>query len=310
MRLYKRATGPLDFIQIYGERNSGTTYLAKLLQDNLKTPSHVLGLAESDETPLGNKIFGYKHWFLNWDKLKDPRQAATLFIVVYRNPYTWVRAMMDRPYALERSLTGKAIADLPDTLLAGHINGKDTQNEFDPETGEQLTLFELRQKKLRCLEQLKDHVDNVVYLPLEELLADPAAVMAELAITFQDTFRVPLDTDRAPFRELLKEYRAPHLFNRRAHAVLDAHIDWATELAAGYHLGSYSRNARKTATVAILHGASCSGKSSIMSDLAQDGDRVVGIEMDDCSFWEDRQPDLSVATLQRLVPSATDRDVE
>ena len=43
MRLYKLGDDHIDFVQIYGERNSATTYLSKLVQDNLRTPTNLMG---------------------------------------------------------------------------------------------------------------------------------------------------------------------------------------------------------------------------------------------------------------------------
>src|SRR5690606_23200560 len=114
-------------------------------------------------TPLGSSIFGYKHWFLNWEKLSDLRKEQTLFIVIYRNPYTWVRAMMDRPYALAKAIEGHSIKDLPHIKLVGHINGKNTSNESHPDTGNELTLFELRKLKIESFQTLKSRAHQVVY---------------------------------------------------------------------------------------------------------------------------------------------------
>ncbi|MEM9476145.1 MAG: hypothetical protein AAGA71_12685 [Pseudomonadota bacterium] len=310
MRIYKRGTAPVTHVQLYGERNSATTYLARLLQDSMAKPEAFMGLAKSDTTPLGIDTFGYKHWFIDWEKLDKPLQHETLFVVIYRNPYTWVQAMMDRPYALERSLSGHGVVDLPKVKLAGHINGKDTQNEFDPETGEQLTLFELRRKKIARFEELKDHADNVVFLTLEELLADPGGIIKELAVTFETAFKRPLAPPRAPFRQLVQEFIAPHLFGHAEQAILDQSLDWATEAAAGYAKGDYAQNTGPTSHVFILHGGSCTGKTSLMHSLVKEGRRVHGIETDDCAYWEERDHNVTLTLLRRLVPSASARDVE
>lgn len=309
MRTYRRGDAPITHIQLYGERNSGTTYLARLLQDNMVSPENFMGLAKSDDTPLGTSTFGYKHWFLNWDKLAQPLAEATLFVVIYRNPYTWVKAMLDRPYALERSLSGHTATDLPKVKLAGHINGKDTQNEFDPETGEHLTLFELRSKKITNFEQLKDHVDNVAFIPLEDLLADQTAVLKRLAMDFPSAFNRPLKLDREPFKQLVREYEAPHIFRPKEQEVLDRHIDWVSEASAGYKQGDYARNTAPETQVFVLHGGSCTGKSSLMRRLVAEGRDVHGIETDDSAYWEDRPHRVNRALLQRLAPGATDRDV-
>ena len=161
VRLYKEGDETLEYIQIYGERNSGTTYLARLLQDNMRDPDNLLGMLARDETPLGHKTFGYKHWFIDSEKLTDVREKSTLFVVIYRDPYTWLSAMMKRPYALSKSIEGRGVEELGAIKLEGHINGRDTQNELDPKTGDKLTIFQLREKKIANFGALKSKVQNV-----------------------------------------------------------------------------------------------------------------------------------------------------
>ena len=310
MRIFRLGKDPIDFVQVYGERNSGTTYLGKLLQDNLRIPTNLLGMPASDETPHGPGIFGYKHWFPDPGKLADPRQAQTLFVVVYRNPYTWLRAMIDRPYALERSLRGKAIADLPGVKLAGHINGRDTKNEFDPETGEMLTIFELRARKIAHFEKLRTRVHNVAYLNLEALVADPGAVMGELADAFGTAFRAPLALDRAPYRHLADEIRSPARFDAAEAAVLDHSFDWEAERTIGYGRGAYGLAPKPRVTMTILHGGSSVGKSHLMAEIVAAGEGLEALEMDDCAYWEPRKPQLDAASLRALLPGLSENDAD
>ena len=89
----------IEHIQILGERNSGTNYLASLIQKNIPTVTIT-------------KSFGYKHWFINGHY---PRSAPnnstdfectrsldysddTLFLVILRNPFDWLRSMAISPY--------------------------------------------------------------------------------------------------------------------------------------------------------------------------------------------------------------------
>ena len=308
MRVFQKNTTAIEHIQVYGERNSGTTYLVKLLQDNMKTPDNLLGMLESETTPLGNKIFGYKHWFPVDEKLKDPRQSQTLFIVIYRNPYTWIKAMMTRPYALSGSLAGHPVRALPKIKLAGHINGRDTKNEFDPETGEQLTLFELRLKKIEYFEGLKRKVDNVVYINLEELLDDRSSVLDRLREGFGSVFTIQAKTDRAPYKQLLQEYQTPDEFTAKEVALLDKHIHWGAERFAGYQKGILSKSGPKPLPFVILHGGSSVGKSHLMQTVQDQSRNHTGIEMDDCKYWKEGQPEYSCETLASVVSGASPKE--
>lgn len=308
MRVYKRGDTPVELIQIYGERNSGTTYLCALLQDNLKDPANLLGLLPSEKTPKGFRTFGYKHWFVDPDKLADPGQAATLFVVIYRNPYTWLKAMMDRPYALEQSLTGKSVKDLPTIKLVGRNKGRETSNEFDPATGKRLTIFELRQKKIESFDAVAAMVDNAAYINLEELLDDPPAVMRRLAAEFPTAFADTLSLDRPPYRQLLREHKTPHQFSAAEKRVLDDHINWARETSAGYARTSDTHASAHRVPVLILHGASSVGKTHLMQSAMDDLIGFEGIEMDDCKFWADR-PSKYDATAPMSPDQPMDRDL-
>ncbi|MEM9343495.1 MAG: hypothetical protein AAGA87_10665 [Pseudomonadota bacterium] len=309
MRVFKRGGDAPCYVQIYGERNSGTTYLSKLIQDNMRVSKNLLGLAKSEATPLGHDVFGYKHWFPVWEKLADPRQAETLFLVIYRNPYTWIRAMMDKPYALSRSLSGRTIADLPAIKLAGHMNGKDTKNEFDPVTGEQLTIFELREKKIEYWEELKSRVANVAYVNYEDLLENPPGVVEGLADRFPGLFSQPLSLDRKPFREQLEEFKSPVELADAERDAIESAIHWDSERAIGYRKGEYSVVTESSVPFVILHGGSSVGKSYSMKQAALSFQGAVGLEMDDCKYWEEYEPVFDLDLLRRVIPSATERDL-
>ena len=304
MRIFGETADRIDFVQIYGERNSGTTYLSQLLQDNMPEPQHLLGLPGSPEHPFGTKIFGYKHWFLNWKNFADHRQARTLFVVIYRNPYTWVRAMMDRPYALERSIGGKPLADLPGVKLQGHINGRDTTNEFDPVTGEAITLFELRRKKIGHFETLRSHVDHVAYVQLEEFLQDPGAVIRNLATAFPGAFRAELDLSREPFNRLMEEFRNPKEFDPEETETLNTHLHWPTEAAIGYQKGHYGLAPDHRNAIVVLHGGSGVGKTHIMNALTTRHPEIIGLEMDEAAYWTEDAQRFDPAMLKALVPNA------
>lgn|GEM_PF-6173547 len=308
MRIINQGKRPIEFIQLYGERNSGTTYLARLLQDNMKTPDNLLGMLPSDQTPLGNKTFGYKHWFIDGEKLKAPQADQTLFVVIYRNPYTWIRAMMDRPYALARSISGRPVEELRTIKLEGHINGRDTKNELDPETNQTQTIFQLRARKIASFEGLRTRAENVAYINLEELLESPPAVIERLARTFATAFKTPLSCERAPYKQLIREYQSPPQFNAHDTEILNTALDWDAENSIGYDQGNYALKPKALSHFIILHGGSSVGKTYLMKEIARKNARIKDIEMDECQYWKDGQPMLRHASLRALLPDTTKAD--
>ncbi len=89
----------IKHLQILGERNSGTNYLASLIQKNIPA----IDITNS---------FGFKHWFIkdhyprtlpnNSTDMECTRSLDdsddTLFLVILRNPFDWLCSMAVNPY--------------------------------------------------------------------------------------------------------------------------------------------------------------------------------------------------------------------
>lgn len=119
-------------LKIYGERNSGTTYLHNLLTRNLnvrplagEAPDWVHNLARRSAriarqvgSPRGKRVdevikdwwfeltfplnFGWKHIAVPSPDLlsKYSKSHSTLFIALVKNPYSWLLSLHRRPYHL------------------------------------------------------------------------------------------------------------------------------------------------------------------------------------------------------------------
>ena len=94
----KRACNqPIERLQIFGERSSGTNYLFHLLRKNLK-------LANKEEWPFGHKHF-MPWYFLPKECFVGPEHIYTLensddtlFVIVFRDPYEWLRSFHKEPH--------------------------------------------------------------------------------------------------------------------------------------------------------------------------------------------------------------------
>ena len=119
---------PLPIIKIYGERNTGTNYLAQLLVRNLDVrllpgvvPKNVSRLSSRadrlgdalgvGQTRSGERIkdlwfastfrsnLGWKHVLVPVDRLTKYELARrTTFVTLSKNPYSWAISMFKRPY--------------------------------------------------------------------------------------------------------------------------------------------------------------------------------------------------------------------
>ncbi|MCU0867114.1 MAG: hypothetical protein MUC36_25300 [Planctomycetes bacterium] len=167
-------------LQIFGERCSGTNYVAQLLRRNL-------GLEPTD-------AFGWKHGWL--DRVEGPAEH-TLFVVVHRDPFDWVRSLHRMPWHAAPALQG-----LPfDRFLRApwwcewgqHMelaaddprHGTEMLHERDPATGQRFAnVLALRTAKHRAWEGLAGRVRHLAAVRYEDAAAAPARVVRELAQRF------------------------------------------------------------------------------------------------------------------------------
>ena len=228
----------LKYIQVYGERSSGTKYLTQLLVENVVEPDHILGSYATKSDPINKaKLIGYKHYYPRADKLAK-HQHQTLFLVIYKNPYTWIRSMLGKPYHFKACLEGKGIADLAKLPLEGvDIHGREIP-DLHPKTGKRITMFELRKHKILEWEKLTSLVGNVVYLNYEDLLVSPTDIMQRIVTEFPSLFRDPIARRHDPDPQYLEKYVTPKPFHPDELTTMDANIDWSVEAIAGYKKGN------------------------------------------------------------------------
>ncbi len=119
------------YIKIYGERNSGTTYLRMLAQGNLQAailpgvaPRRLRRLVRRNERMIDlyfqltfARNLGWKHRIApgpqELRRIAPPLQRIT-FLVITKNPYAWLLSLFRHPYhyrdeltTFERFLTGE-----------------------------------------------------------------------------------------------------------------------------------------------------------------------------------------------------------
>jgi hypothetical protein len=172
----------IDRIQLYGERASGTNFLMALLQKNF--PNIVI----TDE-------FGWKHFF---PPENFQGSDNSLFIVIYRDPFDWIRSLYLQPNHVHHSLRKIGFSEFIRkewyciyTKLAG-INrsdesyGKEMMFERDPKTGERFeNVLQLRSAKILAFEAIRRKVKYCKYIRYEVLNANPLKFLNEISAQFQ-----------------------------------------------------------------------------------------------------------------------------
>jgi hypothetical protein len=174
----------LTHYTIFGERNSGTLYLRRILHSYLELQ--------------WTQRFGFKHWFIKDhfprgrpnsttdNECLEPLETGndTLFIVIVRNPYDWCGAMAAKPYHIvgySRAsqydfLSGKYLAS-QNFLPSDH--GPQSPSPWYPEEGTNIyfieeaeNLVELRNLKNEHFYGLRSRVRHFHLVRQENLEED------------------------------------------------------------------------------------------------------------------------------------------
>lgn len=236
----------MRYLKIFGERNSGTTWLEALARRNLQV-SLLLITAEDVRNNFtgkgsdgfeadmdayfatdGRVNFGWKHKAVSIDSLRaDPKFADTVFIFLVKNPYWFVRSLWKHPYnakaAYAKRMDLDRFAQTPWPLL-----GRD---ELGP--GQLANPFALWSGKVASYVETLAELpqDRAVLLRYEDLLRDAEhelrRVAAQLGLAHGAEFRpFELDTKIRSAQDV-DYYREKYLTENYRDYFSDASLDAA-----------------------------------------------------------------------------------
>jgi hypothetical protein len=168
-------------LQVFGERCSGTNFVAQLLRRNLP------GLRLVDE-------FGWKHGYSEHVRDEAPE---CVFVVVHRDPFDWVRSLWRMPWHAAPALRERPLGEFlrepwwcqwgQDMQLAeGDPRlGTEMLHERDPATGERFaTVMHLRAAKMRDWATLRHRVRHHASVRYEDVASEPRRFVADFARRF------------------------------------------------------------------------------------------------------------------------------
>lgn len=175
----------IQYIQIFGERNSGTNFLFKTLEQNLV------------DVPEMGFSFGWKHGFTNRKKIQSTDTKQVLFICMFKDPYAWISSMHEKPhhapqlYFMDFSdfirsewacykgknyqIRAKNLKDNP------VLPEEEMMQERDPKSKQRFeNVVHLRNAKNRNFLRLRSLTENIIYLKYEDFFIDPAKKLEEI----------------------------------------------------------------------------------------------------------------------------------
>jgi hypothetical protein len=235
-------------VQIYGERCSGTNYVAELLKRNFT------GLRIVDE-------FGWKH---GWVYGEVEHAADCVFLVVNRDPFDWLRSLHEKPWHAAPELRGVPFSRFirtpwrclwgADTDLdrSDPRHGTEMLHERDPQTREPFAnAMRLRTAKARAWAALRLRVRHHLAVRYEDVARDPRAFVASFATRWKLT-RWPWFRDVKTFKGGREPFRP-----KRYAAIAPTDLLWiASELDAAFEAARGYELAARVAELSVpLEGA-------------------------------------------------------
>ena len=212
-------------IKIYGERNTNTNYLSKLVENNLKIVE-LRGKAPPKILTIQSKLPG-REWFidlyfdfvyrntLGWkhtkvlsaEKLVNLKTAneLTLFLTVTKNPYSWLLSLYKKPY----HQYGPRKESFEKFLLA---NWKTVKREGTNRKAYMNPVHIWNDKNRAYLSLPKNKTMNIT---TEEVFEDPEKIINEIAKIYNvdrksDTF-IPHSTSTKNSGKTTKDYSEYYL---------------------------------------------------------------------------------------------------
>jgi len=253
----RETSSPIKYLCIFGERCSGTNYTQSLLLENLIFDSSEY---KNIHKPVSN--YGHKHfppWFeLPLKEYQGPRRyyslednEETLFVVIFRDPYDWVRSFKKKPHHGLRELRSLPFSQFirtpwqlnPNNGLVKSESNLNPLMDKDPFTGENFSnVLHLRSAKIRTMLLVKDKVHNAYYINYETVRDHPKEVLKEI----EDIFGLASTTEFNPIihtkgREKKAIYKPKEYppINLNDLLFINDQLDEELERSIGYELTRY-----------------------------------------------------------------------
>lgn len=223
-------------IIIRGERCSGTNYIQKLIETNLNI---------SIQLDIENNI-GWKHGFINIynDSINCFNNIVT--IIIFRNPFDWVKSFYLQPHHLENSFSGVWKPNYKPTFsefIRSEIkyidsNEKELMRDRHPFLlTNPKNILELRKWKNEHFLNIKNIIPNTYYIRYEDLVQNPEKIITEINNKwFNIDFKFKNWTKYKDNKQI--DYTPKTYFDilHSDYTFLVENIDWELESKIGYFI--------------------------------------------------------------------------
>ena len=155
------------FFKIYGERNSGTNFLKRLIQKNF---GNTFGNQDGNLL-INNKYYFWKHSVpRNYTKNnKENKSVAKIFIVRKLEP--WLVSMFYKPYHLKKINNFESFL-LNKQEIEDNSTHKYLNNSFINRDDRNRTIFEIRYHKFNKIKEYIQNNENIILVQLDYIQND------------------------------------------------------------------------------------------------------------------------------------------
>lgn len=157
----------IQYIKIYGERNSGTNFLTELLRNNIVNLTILSGTY--------NKGSGWKHGFPKHYKEND---SKVLYIFLIRDLESWLQSMYKNPYHIKRT---SQMNFLYNTL---EIREKKQDHPVHMDPREKNNIIKLRYHKISDYLSFYETISNGIFIHLKDLQKNYQSFLSFLKNTY------------------------------------------------------------------------------------------------------------------------------
>ena len=161
---------PINFIKIYGERNSGTNFIEQLIKKNC------LNINIFSSNYKGGT--GWKHGYPDIKYFNEIDN--TLYVFIIRDLEKWLKSMYYQPYSYQRP---ENIYNFINYKLKMKDERLDHDVNINPE--EKDNIFNLRYKKLQKYLEFSELVSNFIFINLEDIQINPKKFILFLNSQYQ-----------------------------------------------------------------------------------------------------------------------------
>lgn len=193
---HRECLDPINNLQIFGERYSGTNYLQSLLWENLDK-------SVIKDDPLEWYNYGWKHFplWLNVPFERNPKGSSMkdynfegsdsyLFVIIFRDPYDWVRSIHKRPHHAQNLLHNRPFHEFIQLPWLCEV-----EIDLNPHTGLYFdNVLKLRSARINNMLLIKERVKNIYYVKYETIRDYPQEVLKEIS----EIFNIPLNPNFTP----------------------------------------------------------------------------------------------------------------